>query len=205
VHETVLEMNMKFKELFVLHLFMKLAKSDKYVYADYYEISKLQNFGLNPNNPIDAFRILMKNDNHVQPVNFLGALCGIWQILENFKLSIEDLLSLEEPNQSNVKKSLTPKELEILQKVKDLSELNVDPNCQNIVTYAETNDKTLKCKLKTENLGCYKTEYLHNTKPKIVLVHDFDSSQKRSKWMEKIENSETFHMKSLYGDEIESE
>ena len=184
---------------------MKFAKSDKYVYADYYEIAKLQNFGLNRNNPIDAFRILMKSDNHVHPVNFLGALYGIWQILENFKLSIEDLLNLEEPNQSNVKKSLTPKELKILQKVKNLSELNVDPNCQNVVTYAETNDKTLKCELKTENLGCYKTEYLHNTKPKIILVHDFDSSQRRSKWMEKIENLETFHMKSLYGDEIESE
>ena len=193
-------MNVKISFLSTLHLFLHFAASDKYPYANFYEIAKLNNFDLNPKNPIDAFRILKKNENQVHPVNFLGALYGIWQISETYGFSIIDLLNLKGPGKSNNTQTFTQKELKMFEMVKSLSNSTADPNCQNILQYAETYDQKLKCKLDLKDFNFYKIEYLHLNKPKIILVHDFDSSQERKQWLEKIENLETFHMKSLYID-----
>ena len=119
-------------------------KSDKFNYANFYDIAKLNNFGLNPNNPIDSLRILQKNEN-IDKVNIFGALYGIWQIIKNYQTSIEELLNLEKPQQSNLKMSLTPHESEIMKKVQNMTSINLDVNCQNVQEYAETSDATLKC------------------------------------------------------------
>ena len=189
---------MKKRIIFLLQFCIINTNSDKYPYANYYEIEKLKNFGLNPNNPIDSLRILTKNQKSVDTVNIFGALHGILQIMKNYQFSVDDLLTLEKPYQSNMNLSLTAEELKSLEKVQNLSDIIIDSNCQTVQEYADTSDLTLKCQIKIENLNFYKVENLYKAKPLIVLVHDYHSSIERSDWVEKIENLESFHMRSLY-------
>ena len=56
-----------------------------------------------------------------------------------------------------------------------------------------------------DNLSVFKIEELHSKEPKIVLVHDYESETERSKWIQKLEKLDTFHMKSLYLEKNQSE
>ena len=189
---------MKKRIIFLLQFCIINTNSGKYPYANYYEIEKLNNFGLNPKNPIDSLRILTKNQKNIDNVNIFGALHGILQIITNYQFSVDDLLTLEKPYQSKMNLSLTSKELKSLEKVQNLSDIIMDSNCQTVQEYAETSDLTLKCQMKIENLNCYKVEYLYKAKPLIVLVHDYHSGIERSDWIGKISNLESFHMRSFY-------
>ena len=81
------------KLLVVLNLLVFVI-CDELIYSNIMKISQLENFGLNPNNPLDALKILKLN--RAENVNILGALYGIAQILRTYKLTLEDLLKVTE-------------------------------------------------------------------------------------------------------------
>ena len=166
-------------------LVLPVVQCDKYVYADYFNYSKLPSFGLNPDDPYEAIEILIRNQ--VGKVNIFGALNGLINIAKSQNQSL-----------ANVYGSLHSKEAkEIFAQVEQLHSVSNHSGCEESKDYAHTEFQG-KCKLLIEEFLLHKLEVL-NEEPSVILIHEYLSSYELERWSRAFFNSEdAYHMKSLY-------
>ena len=65
---------------------IQICKCDKYIYANYFDYSKLPSFGLNPDHPLEAIEILRRNK--AETINILGAFNGLMNIAKSQNQSL---------------------------------------------------------------------------------------------------------------------
>ena len=179
---------LKIEKTFILLRVLSLVQNsecDKYVYADYFDYSKLPSFGLNPDDPYEAIEILLRNQ--VEKVNIFGAMSGLINIAKS-----------QNRSETNIYSFLNSKEAkEIFAQVEQLHSSSNHSGCEESKDFAQTEFEG-KCKIVIEEFLFHKMEVL-NEEPSVILIHEYLSSYGLEQWSRVFFNKkEAYHMKSLY-------